>query len=91
MWQAKQASAQLPEGAMLKSTVVQGVPGQLHVIPAGTRPINALRLRVHLGQTWVLAEAGASGAATPGGPDANPLIDEQTFLSVMQQLRPYPQ
>jgi len=33
----------------------------------------------------------ATNALTPGGSQLNPLIDEQTFLSVLEQLRPYPQ
>lgn len=89
-WQARAAQAPLPVGAIKKDATVNGMTGELYIIPAGTRPINALRLDLRLGDTWVLALAGSGGAATPGGPDVNPLIDEETFLSVMQQLRPYP-
>ena len=47
-------------------------------------------LTLALGNTDIVAVVHSIGGSTPGGPDANPLIDEQTFLSVMQQLRPYP-
>ncbi len=41
--------------------------------------------------TTVLLSANAGGPATPGGPDVNPLVDEEAFLAVANQLRPYPQ
>jgi hypothetical protein len=50
-----------------------------------------LRLPLAVGDTTVHVIAESDGAATPGGPDGNPLIDEQTFLNVLQNLRPYPQ
>ena len=51
--------------------------------------INWYLSRRHASLTLALGNTHIVGS-TPGGPDANPLIDEQTFLSVMQQLRPYP-
>lgn len=78
------------------------VPGEEHVLiaghsaslsssSAGDRPVNVLGVTLHVDGTTVVAEAHSGGAATPGGPDVNPLVDEQTFLSVLQNLRPYPQ
>lgn len=52
--------------------------------------VAAQRLDVQMGQTHVVAVTYALQPLTPAG-NANPLVDEQTFLSVMQQLRPYPQ
>ena len=90
-WQLRAASARLPANAVQRSVSIHGVAGDLYLVPAGTRPINDVRLYVHLGDTWIVALAGSGGSPTPGGPDVNPLIDEQTFLNVLQNLRPYPQ
>jgi hypothetical protein len=60
----------------------------------GTRPINGNLLIVAVGDEVVVVETNSLGGgrnATPGGVDLNPLINEQTFLAVMQNLRPYPQ
>ncbi len=91
-WESARGSyGSTPPGATSRQIMVAGSPATIIVIPAGTRPVNELRLIVHFRTTTVLVIATAGGAATPGGPDVNPLIDEETFLSVMQQLRPYPQ
>jgi hypothetical protein len=74
-----------------KTAQVRGENAELLIVPAGTRPINALVLIVSFGDTTIQAIASSGGPATPGGPDLNPLIDEATFLSVLQNLRPYPQ
>jgi len=47
----------------------------------------ALSLQMQLGATTLLAIVPASFPL----PNPNPLIDEATFLAVMQNLRPYPQ
>jgi hypothetical protein len=43
-----------------------------------------------IGNTQVVAIAHSGGDTSPGGPDSNPLIYEEAFLSVMENLRPYP-
>lgn len=86
----RRAEAPVP-GSKAKTVMVLGRPAELQSAPAGTRPVNALTLIMSLGDTHVVAVAHAIGPVTPGGPDANPLIDEATFLSVLEQLRPYPQ
>jgi hypothetical protein len=55
------------------------------------RPVNSLRVEVDFGSTSAVIKTNSVGSAAEGGPDANPLIDEQTFLNVLQNLRPYPQ
>jgi hypothetical protein len=90
-WQQGGGTRPLPKNTMTKNVTIKGIAGELFLVPAGTRPVNDVRLNLRLGNTMVEAIAQAGGSATSGGPDANPLIDEQTFLSVMQQLRPYPQ
>jgi hypothetical protein len=70
---------------------VAGQDAKLSVVAAGTRPVNSISLVLQFDETSVLASAHAGGAATPGGPDANPLIDEATFLAVMKNIRPYPE
>ena len=74
-----------------RSVVVGGRSAVLLTGSVPGRPINYQQLIIDFGDTVVTVVAGSGGAATPGGPDSNPLIDEQTFLSVMEQLRPYPQ
>jgi hypothetical protein len=78
------------DGAATKYVTVAGQSAKLFVLSAGTRPVNQLRLLLTFGDTTVLAIAYSGGAVTPGRPDVSPLIDEQTFLNVMQNLRPYP-
>jgi hypothetical protein len=90
-WQKGGGTKPLPKNTTSRSVTVKGVAAELFLVPAGTRPVNDVRLNFRLGNTMVEAVAQAGGPATPGGPDSNPLIDEQTFLSVMQQLRQYPQ
>jgi hypothetical protein len=60
-------------------------------IPGGTRPVNQLQLVLQFGTTTLVVRAASGGPAKSGGPDLNPLFDEQTLLSVLQHLRPYPQ
>jgi len=74
-----------------RSVVVGGRSAVLVTGSVPGRPINYQLLIIDFGDTVATVVAGAGGPVTPGGPDANPLIDEATFLSVMQQLRPYPQ
>jgi hypothetical protein len=84
----------LPEdkpGAKDTTKKLLGQQARLRTVASATRPVNARVVAIPLGGTTVVAMAIAGGSATPGGPDANPLIDEQTFLSVLQHLRPYPQ
>jgi hypothetical protein len=91
-WQTRTESVRTPANAIRKQVVVLGTTASLFVIPGGAgtdRPVNELQLNVNLGGTWVRALAGSGGPITPGGPDTNPLVDEQTFLNVLQNLRPY--
>jgi hypothetical protein len=58
-----------------------------------SRPVLEVSVTIQFGATTVVAYVNSLGSAhapTPG-PDLNPLIDEQTLLSVLQHLRPYPQ
>ena len=88
---AKNSLEREPPGATSKLVTIQGQSATLLVIPAGTRPVNTVRLLLVFGDTHVFVAASAGGSLMPGGPDLNPLIDEQTFLAVMQNIRPYPQ
>ena len=81
----------LPPDAVAKPVTILGQPTELVSVPAGTRPVNTLSIQVTLGDTVLRVSAGSGGVLTPGGPDANPLVDEATFLAVMQNLRPYPE
>jgi hypothetical protein len=45
----------------------------------------------HLGETVVVAATSADGSHLDATPNPNPLVDEPTLLSVLTQLRPYPQ
>ncbi len=81
-----------PDHPTTRQLTVASAAATLYTTPGGTgRPVGALSLIIQLGDTVVYASTSSVGAATPGGPEANPLIDEATFLGVMQNLRPYPQ
>jgi hypothetical protein len=93
------AWAQAPEGR----SVQPGVPASPNVI---AKPVNVagrdavLRTNMERGvvaeqrMDWQIGDthvaASTSDLRTPEG-NVNPLIDEQTFLAVMENLRPYPQ
>lgn len=81
-----------PDHPTIRQLTVASATATLYTTPGGPgRPVGALTLIIPLGDTVVYASTNSVGAATPGGPEANPLIDEATFLAVMQKLRPYPQ
>jgi hypothetical protein len=71
--------------------MVHGHEATMVATTTATRPVNQRRLIVHFGETTVQVIAASGGAAVEGGPDVNPLIDEATFLAVIEQLRPYPE
>ena len=74
-----------------RTVTVAGQQGELLSLQAGGLPVNQLVLVIQMGDTVVVARATAGRPAPPGGPGLNPLVDEQAFLAVMQNLRPYPQ
>jgi hypothetical protein len=75
----------------MRLVTVNGAQATLWLVPGATRPVEQARLLTQDGETRVLTIAYAGGPIRPGGPDSNPLVDEETFLSVMQNLRPYPE
>ena len=74
-----------------RNVVVAGHDAEMLIISAGTRPVNAIRLVIHQGETTILANAGSVGPAMEGGPDLNPLVEPDTLLAAMQQLRAWPE
>jgi hypothetical protein len=76
-------------GVTTRQVTVGAQPATLWTIFDGPRK-SALALLVDYGDTVVLARTSSLIPRTPG-PDPNPLMDEATFLAVMQHLRPYPQ
>jgi hypothetical protein len=74
-------------GARQTAVVVGTHAGQLTTFPGPAGMPEGLLLELRLDTTTVLAIVPASFPL----PNPNPLIDEQTFLDVMQNLRPYPQ
>jgi hypothetical protein len=74
-----------------RPVTVGGHPATLLEKSIPARPVNSVEIIITVGDTTALLVAGSGGPATPGGPDVNPLLDEQTFLNVLQNLRPYPQ
>jgi hypothetical protein len=46
---------------------------------------------VQIGETMVFADVNAGGPLHEGGPDSNPLVDPDTLLAVMEQLRVWPE
>ncbi|MEX2245692.1 MAG: hypothetical protein WEC75_03305 [Dehalococcoidia bacterium] len=51
--------------------------------------LTGLKLLIDYGQSVVIAQTGT--AIAQGGREVNPLMDEATFLAVMEDLRPYPE
>jgi hypothetical protein len=65
--------------------------GELHFLPAGTRPVNQLLLFVDVGETIILGRALSGSSGIPGE-DSNPLIQADLLIEVMaEHLRPYPE
>ena len=79
-------------GTQRRMVSVAGRTAELISVALGNRPVNGLGVVVDLGEYVAIAETSAvSSGNASATPDHNPLIDEQTFLSVLEQLRPYPQ
>jgi hypothetical protein len=74
----------------VKNVDIHGWPAQLRTNYYRPGYIAARILTVDRGNTVIEVTTGPLVPATPG-PEPNPLIDEQTFLNVLQHLRPYPQ
>ena len=82
----------IPGNARTRDVTIGGHMGELLVRPAppGLQGIQGIQLHLDLGDTSLLATVSTYVPAG-GGPDPNPLKNEDTFLSAMQNLRPYPQ
>jgi len=79
-------------GQARRTVTVAGHSAELISTPAGTRPVNGLSLVVDFGGYIAVAETSAVSSGNASSvPDRNPLLDEETFLSVLEELRPYPQ
>ena len=76
------------QGATSQRVRVGNWEGELLSLPAGTRPVNQLVLIVDIGNTIVVGRAFSGGTGIPGE-DANPLIQADLLIEVMEQLRPY--
>jgi hypothetical protein len=75
-----------------KEVEVNGQPAELRTVFNNPDPGIAARvLVVDYGGTVVYAVTGSTNSSTATAPDTNPLIDEEAFLAVMQNLRPYPE
>ncbi|MEX2245690.1 MAG: hypothetical protein WEC75_03295 [Dehalococcoidia bacterium] len=72
-----------------EKVVIGGREGDLIATIALGRDPNGLKLVIDFGDSFVIAQTNVAIAA--GGRDVNPLMDEDTFLAVMEELRPYPE
>lgn len=81
------ASADLVERRPIS---VNGQDAELLTLAAGTRPVNVRAAVVYYPTTVVTISTGSLGPG-PDGRDLNPLLDEEVFLSIVEQLRPYPE
>jgi hypothetical protein len=83
--------ARLPRNAGTRSITVAGREAELITVSSPTRPINGYHVIIDMGDTVVVA---TTSSGSTGGrddvPDVNPLIDEETLLAALEQLRPYP-
>lgn len=73
----------------VKQVDIHGWPAELKTNFDRPGKVGARILVVARGRTVIEVTTGSVVSMTPG-PEPNPLIDETTFLDVMQQLRPYP-
>lgn len=87
-WQDDSARPEMEAGEPLQ---VAGYGARISISGDRLRPVNQIRLMVEFPNAVVLVIAYAGGSKTPGGPDVNPLVNRETFLSVLSHLRPYPQ
>jgi hypothetical protein len=81
----------IPGNAVRRDVSVAGHPAESVVFPAnpGLSGIQGIQVHVNVGDTSILATVSTFVPAG-GGPDPNPLKDEETLLRVLDQLRPYP-
>jgi hypothetical protein len=91
-WLSAEAAVRARRGEADRSDVhVAGVTAELITYSSPTRPINAYKLIIETPDSGIVVSASSGGSVSPGAPDVNPLIDYETFLSVMENLRPYPE
>lgn len=85
----EQSGSDLVSGAA-RPVLVAGAAAQLYNnLGIPKRPDGGLRVIIDFGATVVVADVKVLNGA--GGKDLNVLTDETAFLSVLQNLRPYPQ
>jgi hypothetical protein len=78
-------------GATSKRVEVGPWPGELFMLPAGTRPVNQIWVFIDLGPTIVVAQVSSVSTGVPGT-DSNPLLEEDLLLfTLAANLRPYPE
>lgn len=87
--QAKRSAAPSPR-FQSKAVEIDSRPAELRTIMGDRHPVSAQVLIVEYGRTIVEASTGALIPSTATAEQPNPLIDETTFLSVMAELRPFP-
>ncbi|MEX2245693.1 MAG: hypothetical protein WEC75_03310 [Dehalococcoidia bacterium] len=94
-WASVEEAVREPPGSPGPSAAEQlalsGTSADLLIYSSPTRPVSGYVLVIETEQSAVVVTVPSGGSATPGGPDANPLIDYDTFLAVMEELRPYPE
>jgi len=92
-WAASPFSTEtrLPRGAVVRQVTVAGLSGVLRLVPEQYTRTYTITLRLDARDGTVVLASTSPGIGRTPGTDLNPLTNEQTFLSVMQNLRPYPQ
>lgn len=74
-----------------KTVVVGGRRAELRTYHGSFHPISSQFLIIDYGGTVVEARTGAVIPLTPTAAQPNSLIDEATFLAVLEHLRRYPE
>jgi hypothetical protein len=90
-WAAARDAVRSPEQPPVTTidTVVAGRQAELISIRLDGPDLTGLKLVIDYGDSFVIAETSA--LIVEGGDNVNPLLDEATFLSVVENLRPYPE
>lgn len=74
-----------------REIVVAGHSGKLRIDKGSSNaPSGLVELVLSIGNTVVVVTVSGGRGRTDGAADPNPLTDEATFLSMMENLRPYP-
>jgi hypothetical protein len=93
-WAMAEGALRSPQGIAGDSNDarIQGREAEIITLSTATRPLNRIYVIMDLGDQVLLVQTASRSTGGRGGiPDVNPLLDQATLLSVLENLRPYPE